>query len=55
MKQAPMRVVRHFIIDGKEYLEDEVAPEMRKQIFEELACRAMETVGAERVKEKGTA
>ena len=52
-KDEKLKVVRHFIIDGKEYLESEISEEMKQN--KELARRAMETVGFTAVEKEGTA
>jgi hypothetical protein len=54
-KEQKLTVVRHFIIDGKEYLESEISEEMKQKIYKELARRAMETVGFTAVEKEGTA
>nr|DAU56409.1 MAG TPA: hypothetical protein [Caudoviricetes sp.] len=54
-KEQKLTVVRHFIIDGKEYLESEISEEMKQKIYKELARRAMEAVGFTVVEKEGTA
>ena len=54
-KDEKLQVVRHFIIDGKEYLESEISEEMKQKIYRELARRAMESVGFTAVEKEGTA
>lgn len=54
-KEQKLTVARHFIIDGKEYLESEISEEMKQKIYKELARRAMETVGFTAVEKEGTA
>lgn len=44
-KNQKLKTVRHFIIDGKEYLESEISEETKKKIYQELGRRAMEAVG----------
>ena len=41
-KNQKLKTVRHFIIDGKEYLESEISEETKKKIYQELGQRAME-------------
>ena len=54
-RSKEIKTVRHFIIEGKEYLEDEVPEEERNKIYQELACRAMEAVGFRPVQKEWTA
>lgn len=56
-KSNELKIVRHFIIDGKEYLESEVSEEMLATIRKELGRRFMETLGYEAVEKdtEGTA
>lgn len=44
--------IRHIIIDGKEYLEDEIPEPRRKQIYAELAARPMLLLGGKPVKKE---
>ena len=44
-KNQKLKTVRHFIIDGKEYLESEISEETKKKIYQELGQRAKEAVG----------
>ena len=43
-KNQKLKTVRHFIIDGKEYLESEISEETKKKIYQELGQRAMEAL-----------
>ena len=43
-KNQKLKTVRHFIIDGKEYLESEISEETKEKIYQELGQRAMEAV-----------
>jgi len=50
-----MKTVRHISIDGVDHLEEEIAPEKLKEIYRELADRALRSIGCKPIQETDTA